>query len=373
MILPTMLVTVSLLPYAFVAPALGQDVKTDDAPELPTPVTFEVSLERQAFEAREPLIARVTLTNHGTRPLPVRVREDGAAYGVALHVSRENMPLRKHSLWLSRSGPQPREIELAPGQSTSGEILVLLDYGEQYVFSDAGLYTIAWCWYPGPGFAKVYSAETQVRVVRASPVNDGLLAQLELIALRYHIGDDADHLDLNAPEAKKGLDREGILLLAQIVRETKPHLIDPDDDRETKLVDSLVRALERYPDSVYSSYIARYLGLVYFKTLEHEGSLKGWGERDPERARAHPAYAKALRYLTMARDANVWPRTTALEYVVWLHVGTHEWDKATECLRDLRGEYADVSGAEIADRLENQMGYFRAKVERRSAEQEGTP
>jgi len=52
---------------------------------------------------------------------------------------------------------------------------------------------------------------------------------------------------LNAPEAEKALDREGILLLEQIVRETRPHLIDPDDDRETKLVDSLAKTLERYP------------------------------------------------------------------------------------------------------------------------------
>ena len=124
---------------------------------------------------------------------------------------------------------------------------------------------------------------------------------------------------------------------------------------------------------MYSGYIARYLGLVYVKTLEHEGSLAGWPERDPERARAHPAYTKGLRYLTMAKDANVWPGTTALENLVLLHLLTQEWEKAKECLRDLHTEYGDVGGTEIADRLEDQMARFRAKVGARGAEQEGTP
>ena len=52
MILSSTLVSVSLLPCAIVVAGFGQHVKRDDAPEFPIPVAFEVSLERQSFEAR---------------------------------------------------------------------------------------------------------------------------------------------------------------------------------------------------------------------------------------------------------------------------------------------------------------------------------
>ncbi|UCC32139.1 MAG: hypothetical protein JSU86_07620, partial [Phycisphaerales bacterium] len=259
-----------VLPAVIAAVAYSQAKAPDEVAACPHPVGFTVSLDRSTFETREPVIAGVVLTNLGDRALRLLACDGGAPRRMALEVSRGDGPYTEHSLWLERNGPQAREIELARGGSTSGDILLLLDYGKEYVFPEAGRYHLRWNFYPGSGSALIYTDEVQVRVIPSSRVNEECLAQLELVALRYYAGDHADTLDLNAPEAKEGLDHVGIQLLGKIISRTKPHLIDPDDDRETKLLDSLAETLERYPDSVYSGYIARYLGLVYLKTLEHE-------------------------------------------------------------------------------------------------------
>ncbi len=373
MTLTTNLTKGLLLQGVTVAAALGQMANGEQALAFSQVVAFDVNLERSTFEAREPIIAHVRVRNLRDEPLTLLVRPGGAPVRMALETSCDNGPYSEHSLSLERSGPQRTEKKLGPRKTTTGDVLVLLDFGNDYVFPNPGEYHLRWNFYSGLGKALVYSNETRVTVLPMSRVNEECLAQLELIALRYHIGDDADHLDLNAPEAEKGLDQEGILLLAQITSETKPYLIDPDDKREMELVDSLAKTLERYPDSVYSGYIARYLGLVYVKTLEHEASLAGWLERDPERARAHPAYVKALHYLTMAKDANVWPRTAALENLVWLHGLAQEWEKTSEYLGALRQQCPDIGGPGIADKLEGQMQRFREKIEARKAREATSP
>jgi hypothetical protein len=292
---------------------------------------------------------------------------------MGLHLFREHTLYTQHALWLERKGPQPREIDLPPGESTGGEILVLLDFGKEYVFSDAREYHIRWRWSPGRGFAEVYTDDLRVAVVPSSRVNEDFLDRLELIALRYYVGDDADTLDLSAPEAEEALDREGVLLLSKIISQQKPHRVDPKrnpaDTKEWELVESLTDLLDRYPDSAYSGYIARFLGLVNLETLEREASWEGWGEGDPGRVRAHPAYMKALRYLTMAKDANVWPRTTALENLVWLHGLAQEWGKTAEHLVVLREGCADIGGVAIAEKLQGQIQRFRKKVEARKAKE----
>jgi len=353
------------LPVTLCATAYSQVQDHKAEAPFPHPVALEVSLDRSTFEAREPVIAHVTLTNRGRQPFRMSVREDGAPYGIALHVLDGDGSVSKHSLWIGRHGPQPRDIELAGGESTTGDILVLLDYGKEYVFPNPGLYGIVWRWYPGPGFAMMYTEEARVRVVPPSRMNEDFLEQLELIALRRDAGEAADTLDLSTPEAEKGLDRLGILRLGRIINEKQPYLIDPKDERELQFVASLGELLVRFPDSSYSGYVARFLGLVYFKTLEQDYSALANEQWDSERTRAHPAYGKALRYLTMAKDADVWPRTTALENLFWLQGLTQEWDKADQYVVTLREQYGDIGGATIAEKLQSEMERFRARLEAR--------
>jgi hypothetical protein len=166
-------------------------------------------------------------------------------------------------------------------------------------------------------------------------------------------------------------------VLKRAIKRTKPLLLNPErnpaDKKEVELLESLAALLERHPDSAYSGYIARYLGLVHLATFEHEGSVIGHETWDTARCRAHPDYPKALQYLTVAKDADLWARTTALENLAFLHTCAQEWDKVTECLTALRTEYADVGGTGIADRLDEQMTRFRAKLEARRARERGTP
>ena len=266
-------------PIAIVTGASAPAKEPNDGTPFPYPVALEVTLSRTRFEAREPVTARVTLTNLGGEPFRLSVRDNGAPYGVGLHVFRDDSSYTKHGLWLKRNGPEPREFELGGGESTGGDILVLLDFGKDYVFSDPGQYHIRWWWSPGVGFAKVYTDELRVTVVRSSQVNEDFLDQLELVAFRYHGGEAPDTLDLSTPEAKKGLDREGLLLLGQIIRQNKPHLVDPErnpaDRKEAELVEALTGLLDHQPDSSYSGYVARFLGLVHVKTFEHEVSPRG--------------------------------------------------------------------------------------------------
>lgn len=365
-------------PVAIVTAASAPAKEPSDGTPFPHPVALEVTLSRSRFEVREPVSARVTLTNLGGEPFRLSVRDDGAPYGVGLHVFRADSSYTKHGLWLKRNGPEPREFELGGGESTGGDILVLLDFGKDYVFSDPGQYHIRWRWSPGVGFAKVYTDELRVTVVRSSQVNKDFLDQLELVAFRYHGGEAADTLDLSTPEAKKGLDREGLLLLGQIIRQNKPHLVDPErspaDKREAKLVEALTDLLDHQPDSSYSGYVARFLGLVHINTFEHvfsHGRLESWNrknlsdEMQAVRNRASVARERALKYLTMASQHDLWPQTTSLYELGRLHVLSEEWDKVRQCADTLRESCGATNGAEIADELERKAARYRWKLERR--------
>jgi len=374
----TLIMISASLVAMLVAPCTAAHAASETRCSVP-PVALEVNLERSTLEAREPVIAQVMLTNLGDEPLRLPVRDDGTPLRIALDVSNGDSTYSTHSLWLTRNGPHPKEVEVLPGKSTSGDVLVLLDFGVKYVFASPGAYRLRWHFYAAPGCPKIYTDEVRVSVLPSSRVNEECLARLQLIGLRYHVGDDADTLDLNAPEAESALNREGILLLAKIISRTKPHLITPGDRAENALVDSLQEVLERYPDSAYSGYIARYLGLVHLKTLEHAGSLEeatAWRETgkpptfDAKAFKEKPAYQKALKYLTQAAKADLWPATTAQYHLGWLHLMARDWEKAEECCGILRKDYAASNGLHHADELRRQLHDFRAKVERAEADTE---
>ena len=366
-------------PAAIVTAASASAKEPSDRTPFPHPVALEVTLSRTEFEVREPVTARVTLTNLGDKPFRLPIRDDGAPYGVGLQVFRDDSSYTKHGLWLKRNGPKPREFELAGGESTAGDILVLLDHGKEYVFSEPGRYQIRWRWSPGAGFAKVYSDELRVTVVRSSRENEDFLDQLELIAVRYHVGETAETLDLNAPEGEAALRREGVLLISKIISQQKPHLVDPErgpaDKREAKLVEALTDLLNHQPDSSYSGYVARFLGLVHIKTFEHvfsHGRLESWNwknlsdELQGVRNRASVARETALKYLTMASRSDLWPRTTSLYELGRLHVMSEDWEKVRQCAGKLRESCGAANGAEIADELERMAARYRSKLQRRS-------
>ncbi|UCE58492.1 MAG: hypothetical protein JSU63_13740 [Phycisphaerales bacterium] len=82
---------------------------------------------------------------------------------------------------------------------------------------------------------------------------------------------------------------------------------------------------------------------------------------------------KALRHLAMAKDADIWPRTTAPENLLWLHGLAQEWEKVDKYLVILREEYEDIGGVAIADKLQSQMQRVRAKLEARKARELTVP
>lgn len=336
---------------------------------FPHAVKLGISFERTKFETHEPIIARVTLTNLSERAFRVELRRNGPPVSISLEVASIDQPYRSYALWLRRTGPEREEIELQPGESTVGDILVLLNYGKgKYVFPNAGTYRVRCCWLPAGGFVKVYSDEFQVKVVPSSAVNNDVLTELERIAMKYHDIQLSVLNELKPSVAKKELEREGLLVLARIVRQRKPHLVIPErypsQQREGELVKSLEDLLERHPNTSYSGYIARFLGLVYVKTFEHEISHAGGEHWGTEKMRAHPAYPKALQYLTKASETELWPRTTALINLSKLHGMAKEWNKVSQCLTALRTRYADVDGKQLADGLQREMNKFRTKVER---------
>lgn len=337
---------------------------------FPHAVALDISFDRTTFEAREPLIARVTLTNHSDSAFRLELRRNGPPIGVSLEVASIDQTYRSHALWLRRIGPEREEIELQPGDSTIRNLLVLLNHGnETYVFPSAGTYQVRCYWVPERSVAKVYSNEFQVTVVAPSTDNRDVLTELEHIALQYHGLNTAAFNEMRASDAKKALEREGLLLLARIVRQQKPHLViperDPSQQKEAELVESLKDLLDRHRDSSYSGYIARFLGLVYVKTFKHEVSHAGGKHWDADKMRAQPTHQKALQYLTMASEAELWPKSTAFVSLAQLHGLAKEWDKASECLDSLRTQCKNVNGVEIADKLESELKRFRAKTQHR--------
>lgn len=371
-------IAVPAMVLGFCRVALGQPATEAEQSTLPI-LALEVALPSDTFEVREPIVPHVTLANQGAAPVTIKVAPDGAPLGTALEVLEPDGQWTHHSLLLRKLPPQGRAIDLQAGQSTGGEVFALADYESGYVFTTSGQYKVRWVSYLRNGHEKLYSEELLVTILAASRANSLFLSALELgPAARYYGGGQRPtDAELTRPEIMAELERYGARLIGYVVSQQSPHLVEPqrsaDDQREAVLVEGLARLLDEHPDSLYVGYIARFLGLVHLKTLEHEGSLEGWGERDRERVRAHPAYAKALRYLTMARDAEVWPRTAALENLAFLHLVAQEWDKASEHVRALREGCADIGGVEIADKLDLEINRFRTKMEARQANEAATP
>lgn len=384
-----MLVTLVLY-TSTIQPGFGQTGNRTNTSPFPHRVALGITFDRSTFEVHEPVIGRFTLTNLSHRSFRVDARYDGAPYSVGLEVSQNGGAFESQGIWLNRLGPQPakEDTELRPGESVAGESLVFLDYGSRsYVFPNPGRYTVRWRWWPGPGFTKVYSNELQVNLRAPSQRNEDCLGALELLGIRYHMGQMEVPVDeiqlrvaLDSPEGEEALKYEGLRLLAKLARQQKAHLIiDPEshakDLREAALVEALEELLEQYPDTAYAGYIARYLGLVHIKTFEHVVShcqgLESWTQKDltpeqqAERDRAAIAREKALRYLTIAAQYDLWPRTTTTLQLGRLYTMSEQWDKVEECVAKLRTMEEASNGLEVAATIEAEARRYREKLERR--------
>jgi len=353
----------------------------EESDQLPPPehaVQLTVSSERDRINRYDPLIVRVTLTNKDAHPLTLETRRDGAPYTLASLVGRGSGPFERADQWLMRSGPEYRDRELRKtlqtGESTRGEFLIVFAGPPTGLpFAEPGRYRVRVAFQPDAHFAPNYSNDIIVTVSSNDDGNGALLRELDALFFEHH-GHDREAMIRNVgPEYHVGID-----LLKHMIAQDRPHLVAPDerpqDQKEAELVHSLAELLDRHPNTTYSGYIARYLGLVHIKTFEHKVSFdegRIWREtgkpptHDADALKKQPAYKDALRYLTLAEECDLWPRTTAIRHLAMLHVITQEWEKVHIHLNELRTRYRDSNGAKVAAEVEAEMSAYRAKVDQR--------
>lgn len=353
--------------------ALGEPEK--NLTSFPQHIDLSLAIEQDVIVAFAPAIARIRLTNRGDVPYGLDVRKDGAPYALMFTTAHNGEERFRHDQWIRRSGPQKHKVVLAPGDSTEGDVLIFFGPPTGFAFSDPGVYSVQVAFQPDQQPAPVYTNEVLLNVVKDDRENRVFIGELNELAYE-HFGFDREILRRNQGERIL----IGYQLMHEILKVQGPHLIDPEGDaynrERARLVKTLTRMFERYPDSSYAGYIARFLGLVHVMTFEHGISHRGagsWGETkaSPDHKEVtqlcQSEYEKALRYLTNASQADLWPRTTAAFQLARLHGIAEEWDKVDVCLRELRTEYADSDGVQLADELERQMAKYKAKLGRHKA------
>jgi hypothetical protein len=329
---------------------------------------LELLPARSELIAFEPLIVRVTLTNLGGEPLRLDVRESGAPYDLLTRISRDGTSCTEHNQWLRRTGPKGRPAILGPGESASGDLLVVFDKRVPgVVFPDPGTYQLKVCWSSGTDSEPLCSAAIALNVADDNGVNKALLRDLERVAIDYY-GYDPQVVERLPADQRVA----GVQLLARIIDQQRP-LSRPspgsaEAQNDAALVASLADLLRQHPDSSYSGYLARYLGLIYLQDFRNTTGLRGDYQ---SKLTAEPAYEESLRYLAVAEKADLWPRATATFHLAALHGLAQEWDEANARLDTLRSKYAGAGGTKLADDLAAELQEQKAQLEKRR--QEGLP
>lgn len=360
----------------------------EESDQLPPPVhhmELKASLQQSRINRFDPLIVRVTLTNRDPTPITVETRRDGAPFILASLVARGDGPFERYHQWLMRSSPEYRpkdlHVTLQNDESTSGDFLIMFGGPPTGLpFADVARYRVRVAYQSDGNFAPIYSNELIVDVVPGNGANDAFFRDLDAFAWKYHDYDRETMLKNVGSEYHVGIE-----LLQRVIRQDRPLLVAPDqnpqDRKTTELVEYLTGLLERHPNSTYSGYVARYLGLVHFATLRREvstGEEKIWREtgKAPQTSReeilSQPYCEKAMRYLTVADQSELWPRTTATLHLVGLHILARDWQKALEDINRFRSRNPGSFGQSAADDLENELIKQKAKLGI-SAEQETTP
>jgi len=339
-------------------------------------IDLSLTVSQDTIIAFAPVIARISLTNRSDLPFALDVRKDGAPYALMFLSAQDGEDTFRHDQWICRSGPEKRKVVLAPGESTLGDVLIFFGPPTGFSFGDPGVYSVQVAFQPGQNQPSVYTNEVVLNVVENDLENRVFIEELTELAYQY-FGYDREIFRRNNGERILA----GYRLMQEILKVQGPHLVDPErnpkDVKEAELVDALSRLLAHYPNSSYSGYIARYLGLVHTKTFEHEISHRGagsWGETkaSPNHKEVtqlcQSEYEKALRYLTVASQTDLWPRTTASFHLARLHGMAEEWDEFSAVCNKLRKDHAESNGVQHADELERQMTKYKAKLARRKVD-----
>ncbi len=358
--------------------------QSDSLPPPEHRIEVLVRASAKNMSAYEPLLVNVTLSNRDILPLTIDVRDDGLPHRAASLVTQpDGIVVRMHQ-WLTHSETSParHEVVLAPGESTTGELLILRGgYPTGVAFPEPGIYTVQCACQPDGRFAPVLSNEAKVFVEPISDTDRAFFTELRALSISY-LGVNMDYLIETEGETIREYEF-GFDLLKRVIRQTKPLRIDPEGDaynrKQAALVETLTDLLKRFPDTAYAGYLARYVGLVHIETFERvasHGQLERWTQENLTEElqavydRAAKARETALRYLTTAAGQDLWPRTAAYFQLGRLYGLSEQWDKVHGCAVKIRR--IDVSNAsELADRLESDVNGYRAKLERsKSAKQE---
>lgn len=344
----------------------------DRLPSLAHHIEVELVIDATRIETYAPVIGRISIANRDNKPLTLTVRKDGAPYRLASLVARGDESFFRHHQWLRTSGPSSREITLAPGESTTGEILILFGGPPTGApFAEPGEYRVKFGCQPDQHFAPVYTNVVELTVLTDDRGNAVFLDELSELVYSHYGWDRESVVRNNSEDYIPGME-----ILRKIIKVQKPHRVKPDNEKELRLIESLTDLLDRHPNSSYSGYIARYLGLLHIHAVMDEFSLGRHEVRenaedpslwDGTACRADPSYKKSLQYLTDADKSSVWPRATAIGNLAVLHMVAQEWDKANACLTTLRTKYAQSDGIQRANELERQMARYKSRLARREA------
>jgi len=362
----------------FAAPNVSAE---ENRPDGECDLQLRVEFSETDVEAFAPILAKVELSNTGSRPRTVAVRGDGCPYGLSFVTVDHDGNEAEHSLWLTRNGPQHNDIVLKPGDATTGEVLVLLTYGDDMVFTSPGRYATRWSW-RSPECSMVWSANADVNVVRPSAASAALLGAIERAALDHFVEEPEPTIDWDDPQLRRAIRQQATPLLGRIILDRIPQsdlaVSGELNVRDKSLVESLASAVKAHPEAALAPYVARFLGRLQCKTFERVVSRSGiehWDARevpnelDPAYVQARKAREQALHYLTLASQHDLWPRTAALYQLGRLHVMSEEWDEVEACTAKLRA-MGTGNANKVADRVEGEAARYRQKLVQRKARED---
>ncbi|MGD2110536.1 MAG: hypothetical protein PVI86_14245 [Phycisphaerae bacterium] len=337
---------------------------------------LRVELPSTEVEAFGPIIAQVALVNTGSNPQTIAAQDETCPYGLSLTTVTADGIETKHSLWLTRNGPQPDQIVLRPGDSLVGQILVLMTYADDMVFTSPGRYTTRWSW-ASPGCDTVRSRESVLKVIPPSASSVALLKSIEKAALAYFTGEPEPTVDEDDPQVSKALRRQATVLLARIILERIPQsdLVPSGklDVRDENLVKALESAIATNPNAVLAPYVARYLGRLQakrFESIVSQSGLKLWHSNEvpsrleTEYAEASKARDQALHYLRQACQDDLWPAEAALSRLARVQLISENWDEVAACTAKLRA-LQTTNADKAADQLDAEAARYRHKLEER--------
>lgn len=356
---------------SLVLAAIGIHAQRALAAELD--VGIQISVGSRTVPAGAPARVQVSFSNVGTSPLELLVDEGGAPMRAHPAIAYEHGDFEAEDQgWIRFSGKGQR-VRLDPGGSASGETLVFVSrHPPGLAFQRPGRYRLK-LKYVDPQYG--LAVESNVVELEARGHGDDVTQSLRTLRDAAHA-----YYDISREVADtRPADEPGreVDLLAEILM-CKGVGNPPDDASDRQRRDALLSELrvfvDRFPESPYAGYAARYLGMVYLKEFEHNVSLseaKSRQEtglrptRDPEALRSLSEYRLAVQYLEKASDKELWPRDAATYHLGLAFVMAEQWDDVTRVKSRLRQLGEGSGGPLAADRLEDQEQDYRERLERR--------